>query len=80
VASKSLAKWLTMLWENWGVCVWCRFEYSCLDVPCGEGGSPSFYKPRRGWITSMPHYSVTRGGMACAAAELAAALMVLATI
>jgi hypothetical protein len=37
VASKSLAKWLTMLWENWGACVWCRFKYSCLDVPCGEG-------------------------------------------
>jgi hypothetical protein len=28
----------------------------------------------------MPHYSATRGGMACATAELATALTVLATI
>jgi hypothetical protein len=32
VASKSLAKWLKMLWENWGVCAWCRFECLCPDV------------------------------------------------
>jgi hypothetical protein len=23
VASKSLVKWLKMLWGNWGMCVWC---------------------------------------------------------
>jgi hypothetical protein len=23
LASKSLVKWLKMLWENWSVCVWC---------------------------------------------------------
>jgi hypothetical protein len=23
VASKSLVKWLEILWENWGVSVWC---------------------------------------------------------
>jgi hypothetical protein len=76
VASKSLAKWLKMLWENWGVCAWCRFECSCPDVyvfcPLRRGGSPSFYRPRRGRITNMPHYSATRGGMACAVVELAA--------
>jgi hypothetical protein len=22
VASKSLVKWLKMLWENWGACAW----------------------------------------------------------
>jgi hypothetical protein len=46
-----------------------------------QGGSPSFYRPRRGRFTDMPHYSATGGGgMACAAAELAAALTVPATI
>jgi hypothetical protein len=24
VASKSLVKWLKMLWENWGMCVVCQ--------------------------------------------------------
>jgi hypothetical protein len=77
VASKSLEKWLKMLWENWGVCV--LFFLSVL-MSLRQGGSPSFYRPRRGRITSMPRYSATRGGMACAAVELAAASTVLATI
>jgi hypothetical protein len=41
MASKSLAKWLKMLWENWGACVcWLQvFMCRCPDVrvPCGEG-------------------------------------------
>jgi hypothetical protein len=46
VASKSLVKWLKMLWENWGcVCVVCRMlsVVLCLVlcvvslVPCGGG-------------------------------------------
>jgi hypothetical protein len=41
VASKSLVKWLKMLWENWGACVWCvvcclLFVVSCV-VSCGGG-------------------------------------------
>jgi hypothetical protein len=41
VASKSLVKWLKMLWENWGVCVVRRMLSVvfclCLCVPCGGG-------------------------------------------
>jgi hypothetical protein len=51
-----------------------------VSMSLRQGGSPSFYRPRRGRFTGMPHYSATRGGMACVAAELAAALTVLATI
>jgi hypothetical protein len=42
VASKSLVKWLKMLWENWRVCVGCRMLsvvrclVSCV-VPCDGG-------------------------------------------
>jgi hypothetical protein len=43
VASKSLVKWLKMLWENWKASVWC--VVCCLllslvvlpSVPCGGG-------------------------------------------
>jgi hypothetical protein len=39
VASKSLVKWLKMLWENWGMrgvsCVVCC--YPLCHVPCGGG-------------------------------------------
>jgi hypothetical protein len=56
VASKSLVKWLKMLWENWGACVWCvvcclLFIVSCcafVSCPLRRGSSPSFYRPRRG--------------------------------
>jgi hypothetical protein len=56
--------------------------YSTSDVPCPprRRGSPSFYRPSRGRITSMPHYSATSGSMVCSVAGLAAALTVLATI
>jgi hypothetical protein len=41
VTSKSPAKWLKMLWENWGACVWWLrvFVCQCSDVcvPCGGG-------------------------------------------
>jgi hypothetical protein len=39
MAFKSLVKWLKMLRENWGACVWCVvccLLSSCL-VPCGGG-------------------------------------------
>jgi hypothetical protein len=57
-----------------------RFRVSVCRCPLRRRGSPSFYRPRRGWITGMPHYSTTRGSMACAAAGLAVILTVLATI
>jgi hypothetical protein len=87
VSSKSLVKWLKMLWENWGMCVWCvvcclLFVVSCLvsSRPLRRGSSPSFYRPRRGRFTSMPHYSAIWGSMVCRAVEWAAALTVLAAI
>jgi hypothetical protein len=43
-------------------------------------GSPSFYRPRRGRFTGMPHYLATGGGMACSSGKSAAVLTVLATI
>jgi hypothetical protein len=39
VTSKSLVKWLKMLWENWGVyvgCVVCCL-LSCVRLLCGGG-------------------------------------------
>jgi hypothetical protein len=42
----------------------------CLvSCPLRRGSSPFFYRPRRGRITSMPHYSATSGSMVCNAAE-----------
>jgi hypothetical protein len=39
VASKSLVKWLKMLWENWKSSVWCVVccFLSLSLVPCGGG-------------------------------------------
>jgi hypothetical protein len=45
-----------------------------------RGGSPSFYIPRRGRFTGMPHCLATGGGMACSAEELAAVLAALAPV
>jgi hypothetical protein len=39
VASKSLVKWLKMLWENWRVSMWCVVCYllfSALSPAAGE--------------------------------------------
>jgi hypothetical protein len=40
VASKSLVKWLNMLWENWGMCVVRRMLsvvfFLCLSPAAGE--------------------------------------------
>jgi hypothetical protein len=41
----------------------------CLYAPAA-GGSPPFYRPRRGQFTGMPHYFATCGGMAYNAVEL----------
>jgi hypothetical protein len=44
------------------VCVVCRM-LSCVLCLLRRGNSPSFYRPRRGRITSMPHCLATWGGM-----------------
>jgi hypothetical protein len=49
------------------------------DAPAA-GGSPSFYRPRRGRFTGVPHYFPTCGGMANSAAELTAVLANLAPV
>jgi hypothetical protein len=46
----------------------------------GVGGSPSFYRPRRGRFTGMPHYFLTCGGMTNSAEELTAVLANLAPV
>jgi hypothetical protein len=37
VASKSLVKWLEMLWENWKASVWCVVCCLLFLVPCDGG-------------------------------------------
>jgi hypothetical protein len=49
-------------------------------MPLRRGGSPSFYRPRRGRFTGMLHCLATSGGMACSAGELAAVLAALAPV
>jgi hypothetical protein len=38
--------------------------------PLRRGGSPSFYRPRRGRFTSVPHYLATWRGMAYSPVEM----------
>jgi hypothetical protein len=60
------------------VCVkWFRMFVS---MSLRRGGPPSFYRPRRGRFTGMPHYLATGGGMACSSGKSAAVSTVLATI
>jgi hypothetical protein len=72
VASKSLTEWLKMLWEIWGnecvvrfvsccvVCLaLCRVSLFVVSRPLRQGGSSSFYRPRRERITCMPRYLAT---------------------
>jgi hypothetical protein len=49
------------------VCVAISDVYMSMSL--WRGGSPSFYRPRRGQITSTPHYLATWGSMVCSAAE-----------
>jgi hypothetical protein len=44
------------------------------------GGFPSFYRPRRGQLTYVPHYFYTCCGMANSAIELMAVLTKLAPV
>jgi hypothetical protein len=48
--------------------------------PLRRGGSPPFYRPRRGRFTGMPHYFATCGGMAHSAVDLAVVLANLAPV
>jgi hypothetical protein len=48
--------------------------------PPRRGGSPSFYRPRRGWCTSTPLYSATRGGMVYSSVEMTPVLASLAPV
>jgi hypothetical protein len=59
--------------------MWFRM-FVCRTVPLRRGGSPSFYRLRRGRFTCMPHCLATGGGMACSAGELAVILAVLAPV
>jgi hypothetical protein len=51
-----------------------------VSMSLRRGGSPSFYRPRRGRFTSMPHCLATGGGMACITGESAAVLAALALV
>jgi hypothetical protein len=42
VASKSLAEWLKMLWENWGVCAWLFASIRVSMSPAAGGVHLSF--------------------------------------
>jgi hypothetical protein len=53
----------------------CRLLSPC---PPRRGGSPSFYRPRRGRFTSVPHYLATWGGMAYSPVEMTPVLASLA--
>jgi hypothetical protein len=55
-------------------CVVCRVLLFCLvssvlSCPLRRGSSPSFYKPRKGRITYIPHYSATWGSVVRRAVE-----------
>jgi hypothetical protein len=52
----------------------------CCLMSLRRGGLPSFYSPRRGRFTGMPHYLATGGGMACSTGESVAVLAALAPI
>jgi hypothetical protein len=49
VASKSLAKWPKMLWENWGVCAWLLQVFVCR-CPCGKGDRLPFIDQGEGGL------------------------------
>jgi hypothetical protein len=48
--------------------------------PLRRGGSPSFYRPRRGRFTGVPHYFATCGGTAYSSVEMTPVLANLAPI
>jgi hypothetical protein len=55
--------------------VWCL-----VSAPLRRGGSPSFYRPRRGRFTGMPQYFSTCNGMAYSAGELTVVLANLSSV
>jgi hypothetical protein len=52
----------------------------CVAMSLRQGGSPPFYRPRRGRFTGVPHCSATGRGMACLTGESAAVLAALALV
>jgi hypothetical protein len=56
VASKSLVKWLKMLWENWGMHVWCvgccllSSVRLCLSPAAGEFAMSHSPPQWWGWV------------------------------
>jgi hypothetical protein len=54
-------------------------RYPLSRVPAA-GGSPPFYRPRRGRFRGMPHYLATGDGMAYSAGELTVVLANLAPV
>jgi hypothetical protein len=51
------------------IAIHCPVPYvSC--PPFQRGGSPSFYRTRRGRFTGMPHYLATWGGMVYSSVEM----------
>jgi hypothetical protein len=51
-----------------------------VSMSLRRGGSPSFYRPRRGRFTGMPHCLATCGGMARSTEESAAVRAALAPV
>jgi hypothetical protein len=51
-----------------------------LSCPLQRGGSPPFYRPRRGRFTGTPHYFTTCGGMSYSAMEWTPVLANLAPV
>jgi hypothetical protein len=85
MASKSLVKWLKILWENWRVSAWSALLgmglYGCvLSSSSRLRGSSPFYRSRGRRITCMPCYLATRRSTTCYAVEWAAVRAILAAI
>jgi hypothetical protein len=60
------------------IAIRCPVPY--VSCPLRRGGSPSFYRPRRGRFTGMPHYLAMCGGMAYSSADMTPVLANLAPV
>jgi hypothetical protein len=73
MASKSLAKWLKMLWENWGACVWCvvccLLSCALSSVPCGGGIHLPFIGQGEGELQACRTIQLHGGSMVRSAVE-----------
>jgi hypothetical protein len=57
-----------------------RVLFVSVSSPMRLGDCPSFYRPKQGQFTGVPHYSLTCEGMVGSAAELTAVLANLAPV